>query len=127
MKSKILALILWALSTQAIAQISPLKIGDKLPDNLTCEMTGQQSTVNLSSFKGKLLILDFWATWCSPCVAMIPTIDSLQKTFNGKVEFIPVTFENSSTVTDFAKRLKSVKGIGFSSVINDEKLSKMFP
>ncbi|ULT39963.1 thioredoxin domain-containing protein [Niabella defluvii] len=29
--------------------------------------------------KGKALILDFWATWCSPCIALFPKIDSLKK------------------------------------------------
>ena len=35
--------------------------------------------VNLADFKGKVVLLDFWATWCAPCVAAMPDIDRLHK------------------------------------------------
>ena len=37
-----------------------------------------QNDVNLDNFKGKLLILNFWATWCAPCREEMPSLDSLQ-------------------------------------------------
>ena len=37
-----------------------------------------QKDVNLDDFKGKLLILNFWATWCSPCREEMPSLDNLQ-------------------------------------------------
>ena len=38
--------------------------------------------VNLDDFKGKLLILNFWATWCAPCREEMPSLDSLQSNSN---------------------------------------------
>ena len=37
-----------------------------------------QKNVNLDDFKGKLIILNFWATWCAPCMEEMPSLDDLQ-------------------------------------------------
>ena len=37
-----------------------------------------QKNVNLYDFKGKLIILNFWATWCAPCKEEMPSLDNLQ-------------------------------------------------
>ena len=37
-----------------------------------------QKNVNLDDFKGKLIILNFWATWCAPCKEEMPSLDALQ-------------------------------------------------
>ena len=37
-----------------------------------------QKNVNLDDFKGKLIILNFWATWCAPCKEEMPSLDNLQ-------------------------------------------------
>ncbi len=41
-------------------------------------------TVRLSDFKGKPVLIDFWATWCPPCRASIPEIVKLDKTYSSK-------------------------------------------
>ena len=40
--------------------------------------------VNLDSFKGKVVVLNFWATWCPPCIAEMPALDKLQSEMGGK-------------------------------------------
>jgi|AraplaMF_Col_mMF_1032025.scaffolds.fasta_scaffold00140_53 thiol-disulfide isomerase/thioredoxin len=40
--------------------------------------------VNLDSFKGKVVVLNFWATWCPPCIAEMPALDHLQAELGGK-------------------------------------------
>jgi thiol-disulfide isomerase/thioredoxin len=39
--------------------------------------------VNLDSFKGKVVVLNFWATWCPPCIAEMPALDKLQSELGG--------------------------------------------
>ena len=41
-----------------------------------------QKNVNLDDFKGKLIILNFWATWCAPCREEMPSLDNLQSNIN---------------------------------------------
>lgn len=41
-------------------------------------------TVKLSEFKGRPVLLDFWATWCPPCRASIPEIEKLHKSYSSK-------------------------------------------
>ena len=58
----------------------------------------------LSSLQGKVVVLDFWATWCPPCRAELPSIDKLKAEFAGKVEFLGVDDEESGTVKAFVKK-----------------------
>ena len=59
---------------------------------------------SLSDWKGKVIILNFWATWCPPCRKEIPTFVALQKKWQDKnVQFIGVAMDDHSKVAKFAK------------------------
>jgi cytochrome c biogenesis protein CcmG, thiol:disulfide interchange protein DsbE len=55
------------------------KEGGLAPD--FCITTDQGRQVTPASFGGKVLVLNFWATWCSPCVQEIPSLNQFQKRF----------------------------------------------
>ena len=64
--------------------------------------------VNLENFKNKLIILNFWATWCKPCKEEMPSLDRLQidpKLINLKVFPINIGKENKNKVYEFFKNL----------------------
>jgi len=111
-----------------------LKVGDTLPRevwNLPLQVLNHpdgKETVTLNDYKGKLIILDFWATWCSPCVAMLPKQDSLQKEFEGRLQILPVTYQTGEEVSAFMEkynRLKQVKSL-LPKVVNDNALQRVF-
>ena len=54
-------------------------VGDSAPDFSVVADNGR--TVSLENFGGRLLILNFWATWCPPCIQEMPSLDELQKRF----------------------------------------------
>ena len=67
-----------------------------------------QKNVNLDDFKGKLIILNFWATWCAPCKEEMPSLDNLQinpKLNNLKIFPINIGQENISKSVSFFKEL----------------------
>ena len=64
--------------------------------------------VNLDDFKGKLLILNFWATWCAPCRKEMPSLDSLQSNSNfDNLKIFPINLgqENFSKSDSFFKEI----------------------
>jgi len=71
-------------------------------------MNIKQKNVNLDDFKGKLIILNFWATWCAPCKEEMPSLDELQsntKFSNLKIFPINIGQEDVSKSESFFKEL----------------------
>lgn len=66
------------------AQDEVLKIGQTAPEILLSTHNGD--TVTLSSLKGKLVLIDFWATWCAPCVKEQPELKAIYDKHSDKVK-----------------------------------------
>tara|TARA_B100000035_G_scaffold11363_1_gene9592 strand:- start:231 stop:740 length:510 start_codon:yes stop_codon:yes gene_type:complete len=59
----------------------------KIYDNITF-LDGDKKSVKLSDYRGNLVLLNFWATWCAPCKEEMPSLDSLKK--NPKLDNIKI-------------------------------------
>ena len=111
----------------------PLSIGDPVPDvQLDKLVNHSPSMATLSDFKGKLVIIDFWATWCTACLHAFDKLDSLQTLFPDQLKIILVntksTGDDISKVQAFFTRWQSKKGkFSLPSVVNDTILDKLFP
>jgi len=62
------------------------------------------SDYNFENAKGKVVFLNFWATWCPPCRAEMPSIQKLFDDYKDKVEFVFITNENPEKVIPFLKK-----------------------
>lgn len=122
------AMLTWNTHAQKIS-IIPFDIGDRIPDlPLTHMINYKDSVAKLSSFSNKLIILDFWAVHCGPCVAMFPKEDSLQKANEDRVQFILVTFDLAEKVNKFIHSWDSTHNMHLSMpiVTTDGLLHKLF-
>jgi thiol-disulfide isomerase/thioredoxin len=75
-----LFLALWFIVTAAL--LAPAQAGDAPPDFSARDISGQ--AVKLSALKGKVVLLDFWATWCPPCRVEVPHLLAIQRKFKGQ-------------------------------------------
>jgi peroxiredoxin len=68
----------------------PAKIGTTAPD---FTVSDGQKTVQLSQLRGKPVLLNFWATWCPPCVQEVPALVALQQQMGDKVTVLAVSMD----------------------------------
>ena len=96
------------LSKAAATEMVAMKIGvgNPVPDVEGVDADGKK--VKLSSYKGKVVLFDFWATWCGPCVAMIPHERELVEKLKGK-PFALVGVNVDEEKSDFTGFLKGDK------------------
>lgn len=108
--------------------VHSLKVGDKVPDIIIGNVINANSrSYRLSDFKGKVLILDFWSSWCSGCVEFLPHVDSLNQELNGKAFILPVTGQPETVIEKFLANNGFLKGFKVISVVGDVVLKRLFP
>ena len=86
--------------TSAFNPENEVQVGDLAPDFSLQLLTGE--TFTLSEHRGTAVVLDFWATWCGPCVAKMPTIQALSEQFGDSVIFLGINVgESQNRVQEF--------------------------
>lgn len=78
---------------------------------LTGEIEGE------NPLAGKTIILEFWATWCSPCIKAIPHLNALQSEFGKQIVFISITDEKPSRVRRFLEKTSMSSSV----VLDDQR------
>jgi cytochrome c biogenesis protein CcmG, thiol:disulfide interchange protein DsbE len=65
--------------------------------------TTDGATIRLSELRGRAVIVDFWATWCGPCVREIPHLQRLASEYPKDLVIVGISSEGAQTVREFAK------------------------
>jgi peroxiredoxin len=118
-RSFILALILFM--TAACTKCNAIEMGQAAPEFSLSDPDGK--TINMADFRGKVVILDFFATWCPPCREEIPDFIALQNTYGPQgFTMVGVSLVTAEETKDFAAKI----GINYPIMIDDGKVSNVY-
>lgn len=126
-------ILLMAIYTKGQSKIdrpNELQTGDKLEVKNTFSMLNDKlKQVNLSQYNDRLLVIDFFDTFCTACIAKMPEIVSLQKEFGDNIKLIQATWQDKKTIEDFFKKNRFLKEHqAYPPVIyGDTLLHQLFP
>ena len=66
------------------------------------DMEGKR--VDFNQFKGKKILINFWATWCPPCIAEMPSMQALYDDYEDKVVFLFITNDEDAAISKFLSK-----------------------
>jgi thiol-disulfide isomerase/thioredoxin len=75
-------------SAPGMKQITALKVGEEAPDVTLKTLDGR--VLKLPELKGKVVLIDFWATWCGPCLEEIPSLVAVYKEYGSREDFVMI-------------------------------------
>lgn len=120
MKNKILLIIITLLGSNVASSQNELVVGKMAPNiNITDYIFNTPSDKN---FKNKFILLEFWATWCGPCLEEVPSLNKLQEKFKSKKDFVFISITNEKP----DKVLRTLKRIPFNSIVVSDQTGKTF-
>ena len=83
--------------------------------------------VSLSDFKGKTVLLNFWATWCGPCKAELPDIESLSKNYaSSGLVVIGVSVDKGGSLLSDVSDFASSNGLSYQIVIDNDDIASAY-
>ncbi|NAS32225.1 redoxin domain-containing protein [Flavobacteriaceae bacterium R38] len=97
--------------------------GEKLPD-FELVTLNQSGRITNADYKGKYLFLDFWATWCPPCVAKRPKLEAINEKLGDKIEIVSVSLDRDIAVVE--KFRKEKFPMQWTHVLKAEKMRDPF-
>ncbi|MCF2501838.1 TlpA family protein disulfide reductase [Dyadobacter sp. CY107] len=104
----------------AAAQERIIKVGEKAPEIVLSSLAGD--AITLSSQKGKVVLVDFWASWCAPCMEEQPELKKLYNQFNKsrnaekKFEIYGVSLDSKKPAWQAAVKKYNIKWIQVSDL-----------
>ncbi|GAM12964.1 redoxin domain-containing protein [Mesobacillus selenatarsenatis] len=101
------------------AKLSSLREGAEAPDFELNTLDG--NTIKLSDYRGKKVILNFWATWCPPCKAEMPHMQNFYEEYNDQgVEILAVNLTNMDKGEDEVKKFVEEYGLTFTIPMDED-------
>ncbi|MHA6728391.1 TlpA family protein disulfide reductase [Chryseobacterium sp. A301] len=124
-------LFLVLLFLQIPAQQRTFKVGDVLPEDFWTKshqiVNSSEKSISLSDHRGKLILLDFWNTWCSACLIAFPKMEKLQEQFGDQIFIQAVTGQDRLLLDKFFSSKNGQRFKGIKSVTEDKYFNQVFP
>jgi thiol-disulfide isomerase/thioredoxin len=127
-----LTLTLHLLYHHTQAQNQPLLVGAKLPDTFwqqehSIYSKGTITKETLAIYRDKLLIIDFWATWCTSCIKKFALADSLHQLYGDQVKVLLVNAKNTKDSPEKIAQTLARYGPNLQTLLGDTLLKAIFP
>lgn len=111
-------------------QFKEVHIGDQIPDIKVSGFYNDTTKVTQLKdlYKNKLLLLDFWGSWCGACLTEFPRLIKLKEKFGDQIGIVAVGYENYEKINSFFKRHPDLNSPSYMVTTNDSVLTRaMFP
>jgi thiol-disulfide isomerase/thioredoxin len=106
--------------------LRPIHRGEAAPDFSLARIDDVQGSVAMSGLRGQVVVLDFWATWCPPCVAMVPVLRDVQaRTAPRGVAFIGIN-SDGPTPLDEIRAFVAAHRLPYPMVIDDGRVGSLY-
>jgi thiol-disulfide isomerase/thioredoxin len=123
--SSVIASTVW--SARHYELLRPLGRSDQAPDFSLSRIDGKPGEVRLSDLRGHVVLLDFWATWCPPCLAMIPTLHELYQEWQPQgAEFIGIDSDGPAATRDELRGFLTERPFPYPVVIDDRGVGGLY-
>lgn len=113
------------------AQQQTFKVGATLPEDFWTKshqiVNSSTKSITLSEHRDKLILLDFWNTWCSACLIAFPKMEQLQEQFGDKIFIQAVTAQDRPLLEKFFASKNGQRFKGIKSVTEDKFFNQVFP
>ncbi len=110
-------------SVEAAPRLTPEKERKPAPDFTLRDANG--ATVRLSDYRGKVVLLDFWATWCTPCQVEIPWFVEFEQSLKGK-GFAVVGVSMDEDGWDVVRPYIRKRGINYRILLGDDHTAELY-
>jgi len=114
------------LSMRILAASAPAEPAGRLntiaPDFMRTDLSGQP--LRLSQFRGRVVLLNFWATWCAPCIEEIPVFSRWQRQYgDARLQIIGVSMDDDEAAV---KRFLATHAVPYPILMGDANLGESF-
>lgn len=107
---------------KAAAKSGPAQVGDKAPAFELKSTDGR--SISLASLKGKVVLLEFWASWCGPCKRATPVVDQISRDFAGRG--VVVLGMNSDESLETVQKYNERLNVGYPTLLDADPVMKRY-
>ncbi|MBI5217053.1 MAG: TlpA family protein disulfide reductase [Ignavibacteriae bacterium] len=112
--------------SQNVSEIENVQLREGMVPNFSFTDANGQAT-NFDSFKGKVTLVNFWATWCGPCKMELPDLIALSKEYGDRnVRFIGISTDRGSDVLEDVRTFVQKAGISYQIVIANDDIESAY-